>query len=245
MKLTAARKVAALLNMTDAQLFGQNTPLAIAPAIEPDSVPTTPNASLVQSAFAVPELASTAKVDTPPHAALMRSEALHELAQPPEHIEAAHADASEQPHTEASMPALQDASSASAEFETHQAELTDPPASGGSYLIKFFALFLVALAVAAYLRPKAGEDKPEQETVAPPPMQVPGANENAASPAESQPVASGATANMPAAADKPAETATTSVATDKAAVPTAADKPATGVEKPNAAAANPATSPAK
>ena len=81
-KLTAARKVAALLDMSDAQLFGQNT----AETHGPDLVLPQVNASLADSSFAVHEpVAGTSPELT--HASLTRSEALHVLAQPPEHIE--------------------------------------------------------------------------------------------------------------------------------------------------------------
>ena len=260
-KLTAARKVAALLHMTDAQLFGQQ-PLPDQPdSLESDTSAPPSNASLAQSSFALPSQLAAVSSE-PSHASLTRSETLHVLAQPPEHIE------------DESSPASPEAASDPADAAEQQDEPAQlPPASAadehkptagapssGGYMLKIFALFLVALAVAAFLRPKAGEEKTEPDSSAapPPPIQVvPGATENATSPSEAQPVASGTSATLPATtdktADKPAEkpvdaasnsasshAAPAAAATDKARSTTAPDKPAPVVEKPAATPATPA-----
>ena len=237
-KLTAARKVAALLNMTDAQLFGQKTPVTVEPAFVPD----TANASLAQSAFANPE--STALADTP-HAALARSEALHELAQPPEHIDTAPLDSSAHVSSHAEVSVQPAQAMVAEEASPNPSQASAQPAGNGGYMLKIFALFLVALAVAAFLRPKAGEDKPEQETAAPPPVQVPGANDNTPNTSEQPAAANAAVASQPATADKPVESVAPSGVADKAATPAASDKPAPGgTEKSSPPVVNPATNPA-
>ncbi len=203
-KLTAARKVAALLQMTEAQLFGQ----VAAPVLEtPAPFAEDLSQPVAETAFTYAAPDKEAVVESH-HASLSRSEALHFLAQPPEDIDAPHEPvAVELPaepmpvaavgvpttETQAALP-----TSASAEQET----------GSSNYMFKIFALFLVALAVAALLRPKAVEEKTEaanQESAvpAPPPMQVPGATtDNQTNAAEAEPAAN---APVPAlASEKPA-----------------------------------------
>ena len=204
-KLTAARKVAALLQMTEAQLFGQvaapvlENPVPFEEELSQSVAETTPFTYSVPSKEAVVESH---------HASLSRSEALHFLAQPPEDIDAPHEPVAVELPAEP-MPVASDGAQAT---ETQTAEQTSAPAEqetgSSNYMFKIFALFLVALAVAALLRPKAVEEKTEaanQESAvpAPPPMQVPGATtDNPTNNVEAQPAAN---ASVPVlAAEKPA-----------------------------------------
>jgi hypothetical protein len=111
------------------------------------------------------------------------------------------------------------------------------PASGGNYLIKIVALFILAIAVAAVLRPKAGDDKAEtanQESAAPAPapMPVPGAandTQTNGTAAETQPAAPNTpTANAPVANSPSIPAAAT-------AEKPVAEKPATAVNATPAA----------
>jgi len=142
------------------------------------------------------------------HASLSRSEALHFLSQPPEDMDALHEPVAVELPAEP-MPKPAEGVPAT---ETQTAQPTSAPAEpetgSSNYMFKIFALFLVALAVAALLRPKAAEEKAEaanQESAvpAPPPMQVPGATtDNPNNNVEAQPAAN---ASVPAlAAEKPA-----------------------------------------
>ncbi len=226
-KLTAARKVAALLQMTEAQLFGQvaapvlENPVPFEEEISQSVAETTPFTYSVPSKEAVVESH---------HASLSRSEALHFLAQPPEDMDALHEPvavelpAEPMPKPAEGVPATEtqtaQPTSATAEQET----------GSSNYMFKIFALFLVALAVAALLRPKAAEEKAEaanQESAvpAPPPMQVPGATtDNPTNNVEAQPAAN---ASVPAVtAEKPAASVNSSVpaSTSDNTIPAAAGK---------------------
>ena len=210
-KLTAARKVAALLQMTEAQLFGQ----VVAPVAEiPVAFAQEPSQPAVETLVSSPVSVKQPVIE-PHHASLTRSEALHFLAQPPEDIDVPHEPgAVVEPVEPSASPALT-ATATDGELATPtpatepSAESIESPTGSGNYILKIFALVLVAIAVAALLRPKAVEEKAEtanQETAAPappPPMQVPGAtSDNQTNASEAQPVATppAAPTEKPAAA---------------------------------------------
>ena len=159
-KLTAARKVASLLQLSEAQLFGQ-APLHTPPAEEE---------AMLFAAQPTPvglQDSATLDVATPPKAEpeiagvhLSRSEPLHFLAQPPE------PEATFEPPA---APLDQPVSDLQAEFASttsSEAPATEPSkpeaaeeasAASGNYFLKILVLFLVAIAVAALLRPKSVE----------------------------------------------------------------------------------------
>ena len=156
-KLTAARKVASLLDMTEAQLFGQAVPPQVPAADEAGFGDDL--AALVDS----PQPASGVRAFQPQldHAPITRSEALHVLAQPPEHLD------------ETSDPAVEgevsehtaDPSQPVSEAETSAAEASSDagqPASGGFSVLKVVALFVVALAAAAIVQTKVLEKKADE-----------------------------------------------------------------------------------
>jgi transcriptional regulator with XRE-family HTH domain len=151
-KLTAAKKVAALLQLSEAQLFGQ-APL-YPPQAEEESF-------LFDSTTEPFRMVS---VDTPPGPAavestgvhLSRSEPLHFLAQPPE-VEVA-ASPADQANSE---PDVVDSVSAPAVPVQEPKDETAPtPGPSGNYFLKILVLFLVAIAVAALLRPQTLEPSP-------------------------------------------------------------------------------------
>lgn len=167
-KLTAARKVAGLLHMSETQLFGQQLPV-VEHHQDEDNL-------LHDSAHVVsPSLAAQVAVASVATNPIMRSEALHVLAQPPEHVEEDVADApeavSDAPQV-ASLEAMAQAEvQGSSATPDNTASAADAQPAGSGYFLKIMALFLVALAAAALLRPKVLEDKPEAaatETPAPP-----------------------------------------------------------------------------
>lgn len=223
-KLTAARKVAALLQMTEAQLFGQVAAAEIpAPSAQESVHPAAETAlsSLVTHKEPLLE---------PHHASLTRSEALHFLAQPPENIDAPHEPAALEQAAEHLPPTTEVVQ----EPETHTSEPTpeptEPQTANGNYMFKIFALFLVAIAVAALLRPKTVEEKAEtanQETAtpAPPPMQVPGASTEAPSNAAE---AQQPTASLPTIAVEKPPTAAAAASGTPAAVSDSPNPAASG-----------------
>ena len=155
-KLTAARKIAGLLRLSEAQLFGQ-VPSAPPPVEEESllfSAQTAP-ISLVNSIdTSLPTPVLTQAESSGVH--LMRSEALHVLAQPPEidwTTPSAPSEAANQPKEpeQAAAATSAQAASASAKEET---------APSGNYFLKILVLFLVAIAVAALMRPKPVEPTP-------------------------------------------------------------------------------------
>jgi hypothetical protein len=170
-KLTAARKVAALLGMTEAQLFGQVTPEVMQQ--DPPS-PVDEDDVDGQSTFrgALSSHAS-APAET---AAISRSESWHVLAQPPENP-----DPSEQanPTNEqigGSDDLAQSEAPGSAVPAASATEADQPPppeSSNANYLIKILALFLVALAAAALLRQQAGDEKAQATASEPAPAVSP------------------------------------------------------------------------
>ena len=152
-KLTAARKIAGLLQLSEAQLFGQVP--AAPPAVEEESLlfsaQTAPN-SLVNSidtSLPAPAIVQTQSSGVQ----LMRSEALHVLAQPPEidwTTPTSPSEASDQPKEPEQVAA---ATSAQAASDSAKEET----APSGNYFLKILVLFLVAIAVAALMRPKPAE----------------------------------------------------------------------------------------
>ena len=152
-KLTAARKIAGLLQLSEAQLFGQAP--SVPPQVEEESLlfsaQTTPT-SVVTSIHTVapsPVIAQTESSGV--H--LTRSEALHVLAQPPEidwSTPASSTQAANQPEDSEKVNATTSAQAASASAK----EETTP---SGNYFLKILVLFLVAIAVAALMRPKPVE----------------------------------------------------------------------------------------
>lgn len=239
-KLTAARKVAGLLQMTEDELFGQ-VPAAVAQAASVPDLAFEP----VEHAPLAGVLADRETAPEAMHAPLMRSEALHILAQPPEDLETSQAAAEHQdaPTEQTALvqqeveteiaPAVEATDNNAAATEAESAS----PASGGNYLIKIVALFILAIAVAAVLRPKAGDDKAEtanQESPAPvpAPMPVPGAandNQTSGAATEAQTAAPNTpTANAPVANSPSIPAAAT-------AEKPVAEKPATAVNATPAA----------
>ena len=223
-KLTAARKVAALLQMTEAQLFGQ---VAAAVLETPVSITQELSQSVTETAsiYSVPDKEPVVESH---HASLSRSEALHFLAQPPEDIDAPHEPVAVELPAEPMPVAADGVQATKMQIAEQTSESAEQETGSSNYMFKIFALFLVALAVAALLRPKAAEEKAEaanQESTAPapPPMQLPGTiSGNPPDAAEVQPAVD---ASVPAvAAEKPAAPfngsvpATTSDSTNPAAV---------------------------
>jgi hypothetical protein len=184
-KLTAARKVAGLLSLPEDELFGQIQPHTEA------HLDDAPDESLDQdvSTISTPVASRFGGGLNTQHAPITRSEALHVLAQPPEHLEeeatvtaapepgktapavtapimAAAASAAIEPSPTAHLPKAssspQASDTASSSEESAPKDTVETPGSG--YLFKILALFVVALAAAALLKPKAAEDIP-----APPP----------------------------------------------------------------------------
>lgn len=156
-KLTAARKVAGLLGLTESQLFGQVTPEIIElPQLQP---PT--DMAIGESVAAFRGDLSHDSQPAPEAAAISRSESWHFLAQPPENID--QTEATSQPDTqvaalESLAPQETDHSMTEAPVQ-EQAQEPTPENSNANYLVKILALFLVALAAAALLRQQAGDEK--------------------------------------------------------------------------------------
>jgi len=152
-KLTAARKVAGLLQMTDAELFGQVAPQVV-------EQPTDYSEPQVQEeVFALPVEPENSSQKAVQSAALSRGEALHFLAQPPEDIS--------QPETltkkvEApAEPVATDPVQLDSTSEEIKTQDTEAETNNSGYLLKIFALFLVAIAAAALLKPHYVDEKTE------------------------------------------------------------------------------------
>lgn len=194
-KLTAARKVAGLLSLPEAELFGQIQPHTEA------HLDDAPDESLDQDVSTIsPPVASRfgGGLNTQ-HAPITRSEALHVLAQPPEHLEEeatvtaapepgktapavtapilAAASAAIEPSPTGHLPKAsslpQASDTASSSEESAPKDTVETPGSG--YLFKILALFVVALAAAALLKPKAAEDMPAPPPAAEAPAEIPAA----------------------------------------------------------------------
>ena len=231
-KLTAARKVAALLHMTEDQLFGQVAPQPIETGVqalepdldaadghEPDAHPST------QPLFAsIPTQTQPAE-----SAALLRSESWHVLAQPPEDL-ASHAPVAS--HATGGSPddALHPTEQASApEAKASDAPAQEPPQSQTHFLIKVLALFLVALAAAALLKQQSQDEKPSSAISEPPPplmVNPPVGNEDNAAATGAAPSAATdrPTEGAPSATTAPAASAAATTAPAAAAAPTTTDK---------------------
>jgi len=152
-KLTAARKVAGLLQMTDAELFGQVAPQVV-------EQPTDYSEPQVQEeVIALPVEPENSSQKAVQSAALSRGEALHFLAQPPEDIS--------QPETltkkvEApAEPVATDPVQLDLTSEEIKTQDTEAETNNSGYLLKIFALFLVAIAAAALLKPHYVDEKTE------------------------------------------------------------------------------------
>jgi transcriptional regulator with XRE-family HTH domain len=145
-KLTAARKIAGLLQLSEAQLFGQ-VPCAPSEFEEEShlfSAQTAPIsvANTMDTSVAAPVRAQADSSGM--H--LMRSEALHVLAQPPE-ID-----------WTTPSPPLETANQPKEPEQMAPATLAKAEtAPSGNYFLKILVLFLVAIAVAALMRPKPVE----------------------------------------------------------------------------------------
>jgi transcriptional regulator with XRE-family HTH domain len=152
-KLTAARKIAGLLQLSEAQLFGQAP--SVPPQVEEESLlfsaQTAPTSVATSIHTAAPSPVIAQADSSGVH--LMRSEALHVLAQPPEidwSTPASSTQAANQPEDSEQVIATTSAQAASASAK----EETTP---SGNYFLKILVLFLVAIAVAALMRPKPVE----------------------------------------------------------------------------------------
>lgn len=170
-KLTAARKVAALLGMTEAQLFGQVTPEVMQQ--DPPS-PVDEDDVDGQSTFrgALSSHAS-APAET---AAISRSESWHVLAQPPENPDPSEqaSPTNEQIGGSDNLAQSEAPDSAVPAASATEADQPPPPeSSNANYLIKILALFLVALAAAALLRQQAGDEKAQATANEPAPAVSP------------------------------------------------------------------------
>lgn len=170
-KLTAARKVAALLGMTEAQLFGQVTPEVMQQ--DPPS-PVDEDDVDGQSTFrgALSSHAS-APAET---AAISRSESWHVLAQPPENPDPSEQASPTNEQIGGSDDLAQSEAPDSAVPAASATEADQPPppeSSNANYLIKILALFLVALAAAALLRQQAGDEKAQATANEPAPAVSP------------------------------------------------------------------------
>lgn len=147
-KLTAAKKVASLLELSEAQLFGQ-VPLYPPPVEEK---------SLLFDAYREPFRMDSADAALPATVEskgvhLSRSEPLHFLAQPPEGEWVA-----ESQDQETSKPKDAEEVNASAlPASSSKDSLIETPDPSGNYFLKILVLFLVAIAVAALLRPQGLE----------------------------------------------------------------------------------------
>lgn len=171
-KLTAAKKVAALLQMTEAELFGQVAPPVLVKPVDEAVASAEPE---VDSVPTVPSYAAQTSVHG---AALSRSESWHFLAQPPENIleqesqspAQVQAVTPEPDHSEKSEPA-------NPPSEEIPVQVVSEPANNTNYLIKIVALFLVALAAAALLKQNYSDDKAESSTATesqtPPALNIP------------------------------------------------------------------------
>jgi transcriptional regulator with XRE-family HTH domain len=154
-KLTAAKKVAALLQLSEAQLFGQ-VPLNPPPA-EEESLLYSTTVEPARMAYAEP-MAATPLAASGVH--LSRSEPLHFLAQPPEVDWTPPVAAPEPSHIDKPAAAQPGPIDQPPSVVTDTAQAQIEPVASGNYFLKILVLFLVAIAVAALLRPKPTEPPP-------------------------------------------------------------------------------------
>jgi len=149
-KLTAAKKVAALLQLSEAQLFGQ-VPL-YPPQVQEESFLFDTKTESFQMAGV--DAAATPIASSGVH--LSRSEPLHFLAQPPDIEWTAESQADE-------TLKLQDAEKvldSELPLQGAKDDMAQTPSPSSNYFLKILVLFLVAIAVAALLRPKTVEPNP-------------------------------------------------------------------------------------
>ena len=151
-KLTAAKKVAALLQLSEAQLFGQ-VPL-YPPQAQEESFLFEPKTEAFQMAEV--DAAATPIASSGVH--LSRSEPLHFLAQPPEVESTADSQADETPKVQDAEMVL--ASALPLPEQAAKDDMAEPSSPSSNYFLKILVLFLVAIAVAALLRPKTVEPNP-------------------------------------------------------------------------------------
>ena len=209
-KLTAARKVAALLGMTEAQLFGQVTPEVMQqdppPPVEEEDVDGQTTFRGVLSSHASPPAET---------AAISRSESWHVLAQRPENPDPSEqaSPTNEQIGKSDNLAQSEAQDSAVPAASATEADQPPPPeSSNANYLIKILALFLVALAAAALLRQQSGDEKaqatasepaPAVSPVPEPPPAMPTAQEPTGNVAQATATSSDPATVLPAAvADK-------------------------------------------
>ena len=152
-KLTAARKIAGLLQLNEAQLFGQAP--SVSAKVEEESLLFSPQTATVSVSTSIndPALSPVIAQAESSGVHLMRSEALHVLAQPPE------IDWSKpSPSTQAvNQPEESEQVTAAAAAQTASDSAKEETAPSGNYFLKILVLFLVAIAVAALMRPKPAE----------------------------------------------------------------------------------------
>ena len=151
-KLTAAKKVAALLQLSEAQLFGQ-VPL-YPPQAQEESFSFEPKTEAFQMAEV--DAAPTPIASSGVH--LSRSEPLHFLAQPPEVESTTEPQADETPKVQDAEMVL--ASALPLPEQAAKDDMAEPSSPSSNYFLKILVLFLVAIAVAALLRPKTVEPNP-------------------------------------------------------------------------------------
>ena len=236
-KLTAARKVAGLLGMTEPQLFGQVTPAVIEKPQPPyfDEA----HSETDEAVHHEPAHDSSPSSET---AAISRSESWHFLAQPPENIN--HNEQASQPDSptaqlEPAAPLTNEATPLQEPASEPAQEEAPPKTSNTNYLIKILALFLVALAAAALLRQQAADESSQAAPVidalpilipAPEvPSMMPTAQEPSGNAAPATATSSDAAAAPPNPSPDSAQTNTTSPV-DKP-LPAGADTPAANGSK--------------
>lgn len=151
-KLTAARKVASLLQLSEAQLFGQ-VPVQT-PQVEESLLFAAHSEPVLRAASAEPAAGALSSHESS-GVHLSRSEALHFLAQPPEMDWPATPASHGAPATE--PPLAPEPAGHTAKGTTDSAHVEIEPVASGNYFLKILVLFLVAIAVAALLRPKPSE----------------------------------------------------------------------------------------
>lgn len=229
-KLTAARKVAALLQMSESQLFGQQ------PAPTP---PEEDHFQHVSAQVDTPKFSASMAAVPAPASPLLRGEALHELAQPPAFIEEgssqeapAGAQGAQTEMQDASVPVQPVAASESAQSAE---PVTDSTSAGSGYMMKIAALFVVALAAAALLNPNLLDNKTEApattETPAPPVLATPPSNtssDSAPTAAETPAAPSAPTVAPPSTTAAPVTTTPAATATPAVVAPAAPTAPASG-----------------
>ena len=239
-KLTAARKIAALLQMNEQQLFGQTMPAAV--TVEAEAQEDHLGAESSAQTLGLAKWGGLNSQTSP----ITRSEVLHELAQPPEHVEE---DAPAPTHAvslDGDMPeslSVEDQTLAKPDMilpaQSNQATPpptaeteTAPPSASGHYFLKILALFVVALAAAALLKPTVVEEKGSTPAAEAPaaPEQAPVLPPSVAEPAAQPAPAAAVSETKPITETKPVTTE---------------PKQASSEPKPAAAEAKPAAAPAK